>query len=97
MTEKTTTLTLDDINNAYSFVETMADEKYGINAEQVLSRFIVNNPALQELIQKLISEIYKMITMDGEPISQDKIAEMRADNDVDDHLFNVLFGEKPAL
>lgn len=90
MSDKTLVLTIDDINNTFAFVQSIAETKYGDEADTVLERLFLNTPALQKATQDLIKEMYKMVYKD---IDDATLAKLCANNDVDDHLYEALFGD----
>lgn len=94
MSDKALVLTMDDINKAYDLVFNMAETKYGDEVEQVVNRIIVNTPAVQKLAQELVKELHNMIADGMDP---EKIKELCEDCDVDDHLYESLFGEGRQL
>lgn len=90
MPDKTLVLTIDDINNTFAFVQSIAETKYGDEADTVLERLFLNTPSLQKVTQDLIKEMYKMVS---KGVDDETLAKLCANNDVDNHLFDALLGD----
>lgn len=87
-----TLITMSDINNIFNFIHEVAEVKYPeADTDEIIERFTINNPPMQEILQKLAKAMYDMVT---EGIDPEIINKLLIENRIDAHLFETVFSRK---